>query len=567
MERLTSPEVTMMFLALGTLLATARFLGEMARRFHQPAVVGEILAGILLGPTVLGVLTPEWQSMLFPGHGRGALVFEGLTTLAIALFLLVAGMEVELSTMWRQGRIASTVAVAGMVGPFGLGFVAAWVGPQFFGWEQDTSALIFALFFATALSISALPVIARTLMDINLYRSDLGMVVIAAAICNDLAGWIIFAVILGLMGNQVIHGLGIGHTIWLTLSFALITLTVGRWVIHRVLPWIKAHTSWPGGILGFALSLALFGAAITEHIGVHAIFGAFLVGVAIGDSSHLREQTRAVINQFVSCIFAPLFFASIGLKVNFAAHFDGALLCAVLLIACLGKVVGCGLGARYSGMPPREAWAVGFAMNARGAMEIILGLLALQQGLIGERLFVALVIMALVTSMLSGPMMQRLLGRRKSRQITDYLTARAFLHPLHAHNRQEAIAALSRVMRPTPGLSADSITAAVMERECIMPTGLSHGVALPHARLAGVSAPVVAVGLSSAGIDFDAADGQLAQIIFLLLTPLHDDGAQLEILADITRIFRHAEVRERALEVGNYTEFLALLKSESADVS
>jgi mannitol/fructose-specific phosphotransferase system IIA component (Ntr-type) len=164
-------------------------------------------------------------------------------------------------------------------------------------------------------------------------------------------------------------------------------------------------------------------------------------------------------------------------------------------------------------------------------------------------------------------MMQRLLGRRKSRQITDYLTARAFLHPLHAHNRQEAIAALSRAVRPTPGLSADSITAAVMERECIMPTGLSHGVALPHARLAGVSAPVVVVGLSSAGIDFDAADGQPAQIIFLLLTPLHDDGAQLEILADITRIFRHAEVRERALEVGTYTEFLALLKSESADVS
>jgi Kef-type K+ transport system membrane component KefB/mannitol/fructose-specific phosphotransferase system IIA component (Ntr-type) len=564
MERLTSPEVTVMFLALGTLLATARCLGEVARRFHQPAVVGEILAGILLGPTVLGALLPAWQSWLFPVHGRGALVFEGLTTLAIALFLLVAGMEVDLSTMWRQGRIASTVAVAGMVVPFGLGLLTAWAGPQFFGWEQDTSAFIFALFFATALSISALPVIARTLLDINLYRSDLGMVVIAAAICNDLAGWIIFAIIVGLLGNQVVHGFSIGHTIWLTLSFTGITLTVGRWLIHRLLPWIKAHTSWPGGILGFALSLALFGAAITEYIGVHAIFGAFLVGVAIGDSSHLREQTRAVINQFVSCIFAPFFFASIGLKVNFAAHFDAALIVAVLLIACLGKVVGCGLGARYSGMPPREAWAVGFAMNARGAMEIILGLLALQQGLIGERLFVALVLMALVTSMLSGPMMQRLLGRRKSRQITDYLTARAFLNPLHAHNRQEAIAALSRVVRPTPGLSADRITAAVMEREGIMPTGLSHGVALPHARIAGLSAPVVAVGLSSAGIDFDAADGKPAQIIFLLLTPWHDDGAQLEILADITRIFRHPEVRERALEVGNYTEFLALLKSESA---
>jgi K+:H+ antiporter len=564
MERLTSPEVTLMFLALGTLLATARLLGEMAKRLHQPAVVGEILAGVLLGPTVLGALTPEWQTFLFPAHGRGALVLEGLTTLAIALFLLVAGMEVDLSTMWRQGRTATTVAVAGMVGPFGLGFYVAWWAPQYFGWEQQTEPFIFALFFATALSISALPVIARTLMDINLYRSDLGMVVIAAAICNDLAGWIIFAVILGLMGPQAVHGPDIGRTIWLALSFAVITLTVGRWAIHRLLPWIKAHTSWPGGILGFALSLALFGAAITEHIGVHAIFGAFLVGIAIGDSSHLREQTRAVINQFVSCIFAPLFFASIGLKMNFAAHFDAALICAVLLIACLGKVLGCGLGARYNGMPPREAWAVGFAMNARGAMEIILGLLALQQGLIGERLFVALVIMALVTSMLSGPMMQRILGRRKSHQITDYLTARAFLNPLQAYNRQEAIAALSRVVRLLPGITAAGITAAVMERECLMPTGLSNGVALPHARLTGLSAPVVAVGLSRAGIDFDAPDGKPAQIIFLLLTPWHDDGAQLEILADITRIFRHPEVRERALEVGNYTEFLALLKSESA---
>jgi mannitol/fructose-specific phosphotransferase system IIA component (Ntr-type) len=172
--------------------------------------------------------------------------------------------------------------------------------------------------------------------------------------------------------------------------------------------------------------------------------------------------------------------------------------------------------------------------------------------------------MALVTSMLSGPMMQRILGRRKSHQITDYLTARAFLNPLQASNRQEAIAALSRIVRLLPGITAADITAAVMERECLMPTGLSNGVALPHARLAGLSAPAVAVGLSRAGIDFDAPDGKPAQIIFLLLTPGHDDGAQLEILADITRLFRHPEVRERALEVGNYTEFLALLKSESA---
>jgi mannitol/fructose-specific phosphotransferase system IIA component (Ntr-type) len=172
--------------------------------------------------------------------------------------------------------------------------------------------------------------------------------------------------------------------------------------------------------------------------------------------------------------------------------------------------------------------------------------------------------MALVTSMLSGPMMQRILGRRKSRQLTDYLSARAFLHPLHAHDRQEAIAALSRVMRPPPGLTTDTITAAVLERERLMPTGLGNGVALPHAHIAGLPGPLVAVGLSTAGIDFDAADGKPAQLIFLLLTPPNDDGAQLEILADVTRLFQEAAVRERALEVGSYTEFLALLKSDSS---
>lgn len=562
MDRLTSPEVTVMFLALGLLLSAAHFLGEVAKRFHQPAVVGEILAGVLFGPTVLGMLAPDWNAFLFPVQGRGALILEGLTTLAITLFLLVAGMEVDLSTMWRQGRTASTVGAAGMLGPFGLGFLAAWLAPQRFGWEQQTELAIFALFFATSLSISALPVIARILMDMNLYRSDFGMIVIAAAVGNDIAGWIIFAAILGMTGNHAGHGLGIAPTIALTLGFAALMPTLGRWLIHRSLPWVKAHSTWPGGVLGFALSLALLGAAFTEHIGVHAAFGAFLVGVAIGDSSHLRAQTREVINQFVSFIFAPLFFASIGLKMNFAAHFDGLLVLLVCLIACVGKVIGCTLGARYSGMSAREAWAVGFAMNARGAMGLVLGLLALQYGVIHERLFVALVIMALLTSMLSGPTMQRILGRRKLRQISDYLTARAFVNPLQAHTRQEAIAVLAGGIRPPPGLTTEAIVAAVMEREGVMSTGLDNGIAAPHARLENLAAPIVAAGLSRAGIDFDAGDGKPAQIIFLLLTPRSDDGAQLELLAEVTRTFQDAEVRERALEVGSYTEFLALLKSE-----
>jgi Kef-type K+ transport system membrane component KefB/mannitol/fructose-specific phosphotransferase system IIA component len=561
MSTLTHSEVTALFLALGLLLASARILGETARRFNLPSVLGEIMAGVLWGPTVFGTLAPAWSAYVFPLHGGGALALDGLMALAITLFLLVAGLEVDLSSIWRQGKTALNVGVAGIVGPFAVGFAAAWFFPRLMGSEAGADPLIFALFMATALSITALPVIAKTLMDLNLYRSDLGMLVVAAAVFNDLVGWIIFAVILGMLGTGAAHALSIGQTIWLTLGFAVFMLTLGRWLIHRSLPWVQAHLSWPGGVLGFALSLALVCSAFTEWIGIHAIFGAFLAGVALGDSRHLRERTRATIEQFVSFIFAPLFFASIGLKVNFVAHFDPLLVITVLVIATLGKVLGCGLAGRLSGLARREAWALGFGMNARGAMEIILGLLALKYGLIGERLFVALVVMALVTSLMSGPLLQRVLHLKKPRRFTDFFSPRTFVNHLKSRSRLEAITELANAAAEVTGLDAAEVCDGVLVREQLMATGIGNGLAVPHARLRGLAMPVVTVGLSCAGIDFDAPDGTPAHVIFLILTPVHDDGAQLEILADIATTFKVKDIREQAVSVATFTEFLALVRS------
>lgn len=566
MDKLTPQEIVVMFLAIGTLLGVARVLGELARRISQPAVLGEILAGVVLGPTVLGALWPEATAYLFPPQGHQAIVLDALSVLAISLFLLVAGMEVDLSTIFRQGRLALSVSVWGMVFPFATGFAAAYAFPRLMGGEPDASTLVFALFFATALSISALPVIAKTLMDLNLYRSDLGMIVVAAAIFNDLIGWIIFAIVLGLIGAEgggKHGGLPIQHTILLTLAFAVGMLTLGRWAVHKVLPFIQAHTSWPGGVLGFALTSALLCAALTEALGVHAIFGAFLFGVALGDSSHLREETRTTIDRFISFFFAPLFFATIGLRVDFARSFDLDLVLIVLAIACFGKVIGCWIGAKLGGMAPREAWAVGFGMNARGAMEIILGLLALQAGLIRERMFVALVVMALVTSVISGPIMQRLLRQKKARRLGEVLSAKTFVSPLAAATRWQAIAELGAVAAKVAGVDPQTVIDAVTAREQIMGTGLPHGVAVPHARLAKLSQPIVALGRSEHGVDFDAPDGRLARLIFLILTPVDDGGAQLEILADIARTFDRPEAAEEAMNAESFTALLAWLNSTS----
>lgn len=558
-------EITILFLSLGLLLAAARVCGEVARKLNQPTVLGELTAGILLGPTVLGAFWPDAVATLFPTSGPNALALQTLTTVAISLFLLVAGMEVDLSSIWRQGRSAIAVSVTGILIPFTVGFLVARYAPGLIGRHADADPLGYALFFAAAMSISALPVIAKTLMDLNLYRSDLGMVVIAAAVFDDLTGWITFALILGLVGGPLHeHALPVGWMVLLTLGFTAFALTLGRMGVDRALPWIQAHTAWPGGVLGFALSLGLLGAAFTQWIGIHAIFGSFLVGVAIGDSSHLREQTRTIIHQFVSFIFAPLFFASVGLKLNFAAHFDPRFTAVVLFIACVGKVAGCGMAARWSGMPRRESAAIGLAMNARGAMEIIFGLLGLQAGLIRERMFVTLVVVAMVTSMISGPGIRYVLRLRRARKLGDFLLSKAFLGDLSARTRDDAIGQLCGAVASAIGLDEREVVTAVLERERQGATGLGEGIAVPHARLPGLDRPVIGVGLSRGGVDFDAPDGDPAQIIFLVLTPREDDGAQVEILAEIARAFRSEGVRGKAIEVRSYTEFLALVRTQGA---
>ncbi|MCY2961293.1 MAG: cation:proton antiporter [Planctomycetota bacterium] len=554
-------EVTRLLVALGVLLVAARVLGELARKLNQPSVLGELAAGVLLGPALLGRVLPDAQAWLFPTEGPTKVVLEGIRLLAVTLFLLVAGLEVDFSRVLKQGRAASSVGILGIAVPFAIGFAVAWRFPELVGWSGQVPRGTHALFFATALSISALPVIAKTLIDLHLYRSDFGMIVIASAIFNDLVGWMVFAVILGMVGAQGSPDalLGVVASI---IAFTILILTVGRWAIHRTLPWVQAHTSWPSGVLVFAIALALFGGALTEKAGLHAIFGAFLTGVALGDSSHLRERTRTTIREFVSSFFAPLFFAGIGVGIDFLANFDLLLCTVVMLVACIGKIGGAALGARLAGMVPRESWAIGFAMNARGSMEIVLGLTALKYAIIDERMFVALVVMALLTSVMSGPFIQRVLGRPRPRRFARLLSSKAFVDRIAGPDRRGAVRELSRALATASGLDAGRIEEAVWAREKLGTTGIGDGIAIPHARIAGLAAPLIAFGVAPQGIDFDAADGKHARLVFLILTPAEQPGAQLEILADISRTLKDPDVRTKLVEVTNWTELLAALRAD-----
>ncbi len=395
---------------LSVMLALGRLMAEVARKFKQPAVVGEIVAGIILGPTILGIISPGAFDVLFPKIGNSTLALDGFTRVAVVLLLFIAGLEVDLHIVFQQGKQALSTSFFGLIIPFFLGFIIPFLFPAFFGDTGGTDLLLFSLFMGTAMSISALPVIVRIMMDLKLFKTRIGMLVVASAMVDDLIGWMIFSVILGLIGKG--RDISIGYTILLTLSFAILMLTLGRGLLNRVLPWVNKKMAWPGGLLSLSMALCFLGAAFTEFIGIHAVFGAFMIGVALGDSEHLSEKAKEIVHQFINNIFAPLFFVSIGLKVNFLVNFDPWITLVIIVIAFAGKLIGCGIGARLGGFSKNESLAAGFGMNARGAMEIILGLIALESGLINEIIFVSLVIMALVTSISSGPLMEWALGRR-----------------------------------------------------------------------------------------------------------------------------------------------------------
>ncbi len=409
-------ELLAFLLQISVLLAVGLFFGWMSARLHVPVVLGELIGGILLGPTLFGVIAPGVHAWLFPVSGAASVGLQALTRIGMLLFLFVAGLEVNLEYLKRRSLATVWTSAMGIVLPFSLGLGLVLARPSLLGAVSPDEHWILGLFLGTALSISALPVAARILMDLNLMKSEPGQVIMASAMVNDLVGWSLFGLILG----KVVPHTGPDRSLWTILgailAIAAFALTIGRRAGQRLLQSLRDHPTWPGSSITVMIILVLLAGTAVEAIGTHAIFGAFLVGVAMAENSGRRNEMHELIYQFVMSFLAPLYFVSVGIHVNFVASFDARLVLIVLLVACLGKLVGATFGARLGKMQPRQALAVGFGMNGRGAMEIILASVALEHHLIDQRVFVALVIMAIVTTILSATMLRRLLIPSIARQ-------------------------------------------------------------------------------------------------------------------------------------------------------
>jgi Kef-type K+ transport system membrane component KefB len=403
------------FLQLAVILLFCRMVGAVAKRFGQPQVVAEMIAGVMLGPSLFGLLWPEAQHWIFPWDPTQKLrdtqsyLFPA-SQLGLALYMFVVGMEFRVDIVRERFKSAAAVSVAGMAAPFALGAGLAWMLFHYTKlFPERTSLMEAMLFLGAAMCITAFPMLARIIHFKKLAGTTMGTVALGAGAIDDATAWCLLAVVLASFDQNWGHALqNIGGGV----AYVAIVLGVLRPLLARAKSWfVKEGTLADAGLV-LGLALLALGAWFTDMIGLHAVFGAFVMGAAMPRGVVSRDLIGR-IQPLTVALLLPLFFTYSGLNTKITLLNTGFLwaMCgAVLIAAILGKGVACWLAARATGLPNREALGIGTLMNARGLMELIIINIGLQRGIISEGLFAVLVIMAVLTTLMASPLFECLVG-------------------------------------------------------------------------------------------------------------------------------------------------------------
>lgn len=405
--------LSLLLLQMIIILAAARGLGAIFRKIGQPRVIGEMVAGILLGPSLLGFLAPGIQASLFPAPSLGSL--QLLSQIGVILFMFVVGIELDVEHLRRKADAAVLVSHASIVVPFFLGCASALLLYRSMA-PAGTPFSAFALFLGVAMSITAFPVLARIIDERRMRQSHLGSTAIACAAVDDVTAWCLLAVVVALARANGLGGAA--WTILLTLLFIATMLFVVRPRMTRLVREEPEGQSASMGLLAGVFAFVFASALATEMIGIHALFGAFLAGVCMPPNSALRRFLRERLETFSSVLLLPLFFAFTGLRTEIGLLNDWPswLACAgIIAVAIAGKLGGSMVAARFTGMSWGDSFTLGALMNTRGLVELIVLNLGYDLKILSPRIFAMLVLMALVTTFMTGPLLhlRQVLGRRR----------------------------------------------------------------------------------------------------------------------------------------------------------
>ena len=402
------PSELVFFLALVVVILVGRLLGELMQRIGQPAVMGQLLGGLLLGPSVFGALAPDWQHALFASSAAQKSMLDAVSQLGILMLLLLTGMETDLGLARRVGRAAASVSVAGIALPFACGFALGQYLPQNM-LPHPEARLVTSLFLGTALSISSVKIVAMVVREMNFMRRDLGQILIASAVIDDTIGWIIIAVTFSLASHGAVDLVSLTKSLLGTALFLAVSFTIGRRAVFAVIRWSNDHLVSEMPVISVILVLMLGMALITNLIGVHEVLGAFVCGILIGESPILTRQIDEQLRGLILGLFMPVFFALAGLSADLSILRNPTLLAltfGLIAIASIGKASGALVGGRLGGLRMRECIALACGMNARGSTEVIVASIGLSLGMLSQDLYTMIVTMAVATTMAMPPMLR-----------------------------------------------------------------------------------------------------------------------------------------------------------------
>ncbi|MFY9684844.1 MAG: cation:proton antiporter [Pseudolabrys sp.] len=423
------------FAQIIVLMVVGRLLGEAMLRLRQPAVMGQLIAGLLLGPSFFGFLLPDWQHALFPKTAEQKAMIDAISQFGILLLLLLTGMETDLKLVRQTGRASLFASLMGILIPFLCGVGLGEMLPDSMLPDPE-KRLITSLFLGTALSIASVKIVAMVVREMNFMRRVVGQVILASAIIDDSIGWIIVSIIFSLALHGSVETISLTQSIIGTIVFMIASLTIGRRAVFFAIRWVNDTFVSEFAVITAILVIMGIMALITNLIGVHTVLGAFVAGLLVGESPiltrHIDEQLRGIITAF----FAPVFFGIAGLTADLTILADPKIAfftVGLILIASVGKFTGAFIGAELGGLTKREGFALACGMNARGSTEVIIATVGLSMGALNQDLFTMIVAMAVLTTMAMPPTLRWALSRipmrkeEKQRLEREELEARGFV--------------------------------------------------------------------------------------------------------------------------------------------
>jgi len=412
MHILDESHILLFLLQLLVLLGAARTLGALCEEIRVPAIAGEILAGVLLGPTVFGRISADAQRTLFPADAAQGTMLETVSWLGVFFLLLASGFHVDVRRALREGRAALLVGIVGVLVPIAIGYpVFATFDASL--WGAEANRLSFSLFLAVAASITAISVVARAISDLGLAGSEDGTLALSACAVNDVFGWFLFTIVLSVATASRVDTAGLVWTSLGIVAFVAVCLSIGSRVVGfaaRVV--LRTSLPQPAALMTLIVTVGLLCGAVTQWLGIHAILGFFLAGTMVGSSEEVPAALAKSLSATLHAVFVPVFFATLALHIDFVTGMDLGVTAIFTAVAVGGKLFGAWLGARLARLPNGRSVLLGLVFIPGGAMEIVVGALALELELISETVFVAIVFAALASSIVAGPLVARRVRRQ-----------------------------------------------------------------------------------------------------------------------------------------------------------